>query len=252
MAIDLNKLRKEYEELNSTGSTKSNDQNDYYKVEEGTHYVRILPWKNDEQEFYASTKLHYVPTEPVFDPNAKVKVKPVHCRRVHGEECPMCELYYDLWKEDRGYGSDLHKMYARKIKPNERFYMNIFDRDTDAVKILSMGKNLFNQIVGVILDPDFGEQFIDLEKGNDFKLNMYIDSWPKYDRSGPRPKSEPVGDGQLIAAIPEMLHDIHAISKLEDYDEVKQLRDNIISFMSGSNAAAEDDDRDDYLEKLQS
>tara|TARA_R110002153_G_scaffold196129_1_gene349409 strand:+ start:452 stop:1201 length:750 start_codon:yes stop_codon:yes gene_type:complete len=213
MAIDLEALRAKHEQLNNPAGANSNSDflQKFYQIPEGSNAIRILPWKDDEKEFYAETKIHRVP-----GPDGNVKN--IHCRKIHGESCPMCDLYYALWKTGRSEDEDL----ARQIKPRARYYMNILEREGGSIKILSIGVILFKKIIGAMLDEDFGD-ITDVEKGHDFKIVKEMDGqWPKYDQSQPRPKSSPLGSKSEIATSMDSLHEIHGLVKLEDYDEVKK------------------------------
>ena len=184
MAIDLDALRKKHEELSNPGGSNSGSDflKKFFQLKEGTNLLRILPWKDDSKQFYAETKIHRV-----TDENGNVKNH--HCRKVHGEACPLCDLYYSLWKTGRKEYEDL----ARQIKPRARYYMNAVDRETGEIKILSIGVILFKKIIGAMLDEDFGD-ITDLENGHDFKIVKVMEGqWPKYDQSQPRPKSEAAG-----------------------------------------------------------
>lgn len=243
--IDLEALRKKHEELQNPagGNANSDFLKKFYQVPLGTNAVRILPGKDEESEFYAETKIHRVP-----QPDGNTKN--MHCRKIHGEACPMCDLYYALWKTGRKEDEDL----ARKIKPRARYYMNILDRDSGDVKILSIGVILFKKIIGAMLDPDFGD-ITDLESGHDFKIVKEMDGqWPKYDQSAPRPKSSELGTKQESASIMESLHDIHDLVRLEDYEDVKKATDSLVSeSVQGSSGSASPQEVPDneYLSKLQ-
>ena len=248
MAIDLNALRLKHEQLNNPQSGNNTDfLKKFYQIPEGTNAVRILPWKDDEKEFYAETKIHRV-TGP--DGN----VKNHHCRKIHGESCPLCDLYYALWKTGRKEDEDL----ARQIKPRARYYMNILDRESGEVKILSIGVILFKKIIGAMLDEDFGD-ITDIEAGHDFKIVKEMDGqWPKYDQSAPRPKSSPLGSKSEIATSMDTLHNIHELVKLEDYEDVKNAAALLTSTAvqgtvqgTSQNEAVNVPDND-YLNKLQS
>ena len=224
MAIDLNKLRAKHEQLNNPQAANSNSDflKKFYQIPEGSNSVRILPWRDDEREFYAETKIHRV-TGP--DGN----VKNHHCRKVHGENCPICDAYYALWKT----GSKEDENLARQIKPRARYYMNILDRESGDVKILSVGVILFKKIIGAMLYEDFGD-ITDIEEGHDFKIVKEMDGqWPKYDQSQPRPKSSPLGSKSEVATIMDSLHEIHDLVKLEDYEEFKQVAESLISPTQG-------------------
>ena len=245
MAIDLDALRKKHEQLNNPAGASQNSDflQKFYQIPEGTNAVRILPWKDDEKEFYAETKIHRVP-----QPDGNVKN--IHCRKVHGEKCPMCDLYFGLWKTGRKDDEDL----ARKIKPRSRYYMNILDRDSGDVKILSVGVILFKKIIGAMLDEDFGD-ITDVESGHDFKIVKEMEGqWPKYDQSAPRPKSSELGSASEVASVMDSLHNIHDLVKLEDYEEVKKATDMLIGFSVQGTSTPEPSEEvsdNDYLSKLQ-
>ena len=247
MAIDLDKIRALHTQLSAQGSSDNNFINNFYQISEGTNTVRILPSNEDEKDFYAMTKIHRVPT-------TEGQVKNIHCRRVHGEACPVCDLYFGLWKTGRKEDEDL----ARQIKARDRYYMNVVDRDSSEVKILSVGIILFKKIISAILDEDFGD-ITDVDKGHDFKIIMYKEGqWPKYDQSAPRPKPSEAGTGQESAAWMETLHDIYSLVKLEDYEELKQISENINPFSVVERSADDnhqttnDASDDDYMKRLQS
>ena len=245
MAIDLEALRAKHEQLNNpqAGNSNSDFLQKFYQIPEGTNAVRILPWKDESREFYAETKIHRVP-----QPDGTVKN--MHCRKVHGEKCPMCDLYYGLWKTGRKEDEDL----ARKIKPRARYYMNILDRASGDVKILSIGVILFKKIIGAMLDEDFGD-ITDLESGHDFKIVKEMDGqWPKYDQSSPRPKASELGSKAETAATMDSLHEIHDLVKLEDYEDVKKATDMLIGVSVQGTSTPEPTEEvsdNDYLSKLQ-
>jgi len=242
MAIDLNALRAKHAELSNQGGSTSDFLKNFLQIQEGTNLLRILPNKDDEKLFYGETKIHRVPYNDA--------VRNIHCRKVHGESCPLCDLYYGLWKTGRQEDEDL----ARQIKPRARYYMNVVDRESNEVKILSVGVILFKKIIAAMLDEDFGD-ITDLETGHDFKIIKVMEGqWPKYDQSSPRPKSSEAGSKAEVAAWMDSLHDIHALVKLEDYEDVKKTMQELLPSHEGSSenpSEAEDVEDGDYLNKMQ-
>ena len=244
MAIDLNALRAKHEQLNNPQAGNNSDfLKKFYQIPEGSNAVRILPWKDDDKEFYAETKIHRI-----SGPDGNIKN--IHCRKIHGESCPMCDLYYALWKTGRQEDEDL----ARKIKPRARYYMNILDREGGEVKILSIGVILFKKIIGAMLDEDFGD-ITDPESGHDFKIVKEMDGqWPKYDQSAPRPKTSPLGTKAEIASTMDTLHNIHELVKLEEYEDVKQAAALLtgVAVQGTSPQEPTNVSDNDYLSKLKS
>lgn len=249
MGIDLNALRKKHEELmgkNKGGGTNDDFIKKFYQVNEGTNTIRILPSKDENKEFYAETKIHRVPME-------NNQVKNVHCRKIHNEACPLCDLYFSLWKT----GKKEDEALARVIKPRSRYYMNILDRETGEVKILSIGMILFQKIVASMIDSDFGD-ITDIEKGHDFKIVKHMEGqWPRYDQSQPRPKSSPLGTKAETARIMDLMHDIHGLVKLEEYDAVKKTSEMLaiggkLQATADDSPSEGDEDGGDYISRLRS
>jgi|TARA_R100001163_G_scaffold61286_1_gene51154 hypothetical protein len=243
MAIDLDALRAKHAELSNPGGGNANTDflSNFLQINEGTNVVRVLPGKDEDTLFYAETKIHRIP-------DADGNIKNYHCRKVHGEKCPLCDAYYALWKEPYK-DEDL----ARQIKPRARYYMNVVNRETGDVKILSIGVILFKKIIAAMLDEDFGD-ITDLDDGNDFKIIKQMEGqWPKYDQSQPRPKSSAAGSKAEVAAWMDSLHDIHALVKEEDYEETKTVAQGLFPSsevsMTNPNPANEVGD-DDYLSKM--
>lgn len=243
--MDFNKIREQYAKMEGGKSQSSSNDfiNKFYAIPEGNSVIRILPTKEEEKLFYAETAIHRVPT-------GEGQTRNFHCRKVHGESCPLCDAYYALWKEP--YKDET---LARKIKPRARYYMNVVDRATDEVKIFSVGVILFKKIISTILDEDYGD-VTRLEEGHDFKLNKFIeDGWPKYDQSVFRPKATAAGTKKQIAEWMDELHDVHSLVKLEEYDTFKQVADTLLigkgtPERDPSNSRESEVSDDDYLERL--
>ena len=71
--------------------------------------------------------------------------------------------------------------------------------------------------------------------GHDFKIVKIMEGqWPKYDQSQPRPKSSEAGSKAEVAAWMDSLHDIHALVKLEEYEDVKTAAMGLLPSHEGS------------------
>lgn len=253
--IDLEALRKKYEELGSQGEG-GNTETIFFQIPDKA-MVRILPSEDEENKFYAETRIHRIPT------GAK-SYKNYQCRRVHDEECPLCDVYFQLWEahnQSVGKGSKEETIFSKKaraIKGRSRYYMNIYDRDTEQVKVLSVGIKLFEKIISNFFDEDYGPKFIDLEEGHDYKIikKMTEDGrWPRYDDSQPRPKSTPLAESKAkTAAIMDQLHDIQSLVALEKYDDVKRVSDELwaecVSDHTGASDEEESESSGSYLDNI--
>lgn len=240
---DLDALRRKYQERqeeidkkkNGGGSGNTDFLKNFMQLKEGDNHVRFLPGVDDKL-FYAETFIHQV--------KVGENAKNIHCLRVHGENCPLCELYFALWKPEKG-GGEHYREVARSIKRRQRFYANIFDRDSKEVKILSYGEKLNDSLIGdlsntdyEVVDPETKEpdSFLNVHVGYDYVIKKKIvkgegnQTFPSYDGSKPRPKPSPLATSETeIKTILGKRHDIHGLVRKENYDEIKQITESIIA-----------------------
>ena len=223
MAIDLEAIRQKHEEISNAGGGGGSFIDTFIQLREGTNVVRILPGKDEDTEFYAETKIHRITFPTSQDGLTGGKVRNVHCLQTHGEKCPICELYYGLWKTGVKEDEDL----ARKIKGRARYYMNVVNRETAEVKILSVGIMIFQKLLNTILDEDYGD-ITDLKTGHDFKIVKTMEGqFPKYDQSQARPKASEAGSKGEVAEWLDSLHDVHGLVKKEEYEDVLGVAEEI-------------------------
>jgi len=248
--VNLDELRKKYDQIQkaqSGGGGNDDFLKKFFMMEEGTSVIRVLPSpEGSEQEFYAETAIH------------RINDKNYHCPRVKGHDCPVCDLYYRLWKVE-GPMKDEAQDLARQIKPRKRYYMNVVDRRDESVKILSMGMKLFGKILDCFFDEDYGD-ITNLTEGWDFKVVKDTQGqWPNYDKSAPKPKQSSAGSDKQIAEWMDELHDIHGLVKLPEYDELKNLAMEMEGLVTGrptgnvSEAVRQEEEGDeDYIAHLKS
>lgn len=258
MTIDLKKLKELQDRLN-TGGGQGGDSNfldKFIQFKVGNTLIRILPGK-EEESFFAETKIHRIPV-------GEGKTKNFHCLTVHGKECPVCKAYYSLWDMHNalnlpGKERSKYSEAARKIKPTPRFYMNALVRSTDGEgevpKILSVGKKLFDQIVGAMIqfqEDEMGDM-LDLQEGFDFKVvKVMLDQFPNYDQSSARMKATPVAKTKKATnEIMGSLHNLTELPKKEDYEEAKKIADTLLALyvpQRETSTEGEDNGNDyDYL-----
>ena len=248
--VNIDELRKKYAEINNQGGGGNSDfLSKFFMMDEGTSVVRVLPAKDEAtQEFYAETAIH------------RLNDKNYHCPRVKGGKCPVCDTYYNMWKEINSIGKESPKGkelqdLARQIKSRKRYYMNVVDRRDESVKILSVGQKLFGKVLDCFFDEDFGD-ITDMKEGWDFKIVKDTQGqWPNYDKSSPKPKQSEAGTDAENAKWMDSLHDIHGLVKVADYDELKLMMTELEASVKGpqpetveSQTQAPDDE--DYMAHL--
>jgi hypothetical protein len=242
--VNIDELKKKYEQIQNAQTPGGNSDflKKFFMMEEGTSVVRVLPGK-DEEEFYSETAIH------------RINDKNHHCPRVKGEDCPVCDLYYRLWKVE-GPMKDEAQDLARQIKPRKRYYLNVVDRRDDSVKILSVGMKLFGKILDCFFDEDYGD-ITDLDSGWDFKIVKDTQGqWPNYDKSSPKPKQTSAGTKKQVAEWMDELHDIGGLIKVAGYDDLKRMAvemEGLVMDRPAGNEYSEDSSKggdEDYIAHL--
>lgn len=230
MAIDINKLREQY----NKNKAESGGGAQFFKMKDGDEVtVRILPRK-DGESFFTQSKTHPI--------NEGSGFKYYHCRRVFNEKCPICEVHFDLWKRSNAWddahgltekaerGKNEFAVAARKLKPNPAYYMNVMVRPSNEVKVLSAPTTLYEMIMEAIFHPDLGD-ITDLNEGYDFiiKRQKGENGFTNYKGSSSRIKPTPAGTPQEIAAAMEGLHDLDALVVKEDYETLDKVAKNVMA-----------------------
>jgi len=235
MAKTLAELREMHKNMNSEGKKSTGSSNGFWSPEEGDNVVRFLPGKEDPLDFFVETKLHAYQDE-------EGRWNYYKCRKTQNEKCPMCELYYDLWKRhnDAGLGRDDDSKFAtmaRMIKPRPRFYSaaiirSLEEKGEDPVKLLSMSKQLFDRVMQTMISEDFQDEddpnnttMISLTRGNDFNIRMtrqgqfpsYVESMGKYKKT-PAAKSD-----SLIAEYVDNNLNLASLGEIDSYEKGKEI-----------------------------
>lgn len=242
--VTLEELRKKHEAMfgeKSKGGGGGKTLDNYLDLKMGKKEVRILPGKNEPFDFFSKVDIHRYENE-------EGEVRSYYCRKMEvGEECPLCEFYFDLWKSHKALGlppktKSKYGDLATSIRGTPRFYMNVIDREilaqnpddpAKAVKIFSTGQKVMKKITDGLYDTDLQDEkdpnnttVLSLKLGNDFMIEKAdVGGYNNYDGSKFRAKKGPAATPSQVAAIMESLHDIHGMIKISDYDEGKKIVD---------------------------
>lgn len=224
----LEQLKKSYSTIKkkANGESTGDWSEIFVNIPEGPEglQIRILPSKNSNELFYAETSQH------------RIHDKNYACLKEKDEKCPVCEVYYALWKTK----DDDNIKLARSIKPKKKFYMNAFERESGKVKIFTCGIKLMEQIMGVIFDDDYGD-ITDPQTGRDFKLvRKIVSGWNNYDDSRPKPLSTKLAntqqeEDQILAEGKEL----STFVKYPTYEEMEEQAALILSETSSGPSSEE-------------
>jgi len=234
MAKTLAELREMHKNMNAEPKKGGSSSNGFWSPKEGDNLVRFLPGKSDPLDFFVETALH-------AHQDDQGKWHYYKCRKVENERCPVCDLYYDLWKQHNAMGmgredDSKYNAMARMIKPRPRFYAaavirSLQEEGEDPVKVLSMSKQLFDRVMAAMISEDFQDEsdpdnttIIDLERGNDFNVRMTKQGqWPSYVESTAKYKKSRAGTPAEVAEWMENELDIHSLGGIDSYEKGKEL-----------------------------
>jgi hypothetical protein len=188
LGLDIDKLKKKLAETKEK-TTRGGGGGDFkfWSPSDGRNVVRFLPPKEGKEDFYSETMIHYN-----LGPKQN---KQAVCRKAAGEKsCPACDFVDELFKGDK----DDEKL-AKKIKAKMKYYYNVVDRSLEEddegygeVLVYGGGVSVFEEILGIICDPDYGD-VTDSEKGFDIIINKSGKGLDTEYKVNARPKQSEIG-----------------------------------------------------------
>jgi len=234
--INLDLIKKRLGEINKgsnggggNGSRKSN----FWRPEAGEYRVRIVPYlHNPSNPFVEIEQYPYLDRGTISPKN-------------WGEPDPIEEVMLAIKKKSNdeirnGHQNEDWKI-AGKLRSSIRFNLPVVIRgqEGNGVVIWRFGKETYNQLCGILVDPEYGD-FTDVYQGRDFTVtysknpngNGHVVS-----SCLPRPKETPLSDdAELVKSLlenqPNIL-DEYAVYK-KDYVTLKDLiKEYLIKLQSG-------------------
>ena len=223
MALNLDLMKQKMDALNGKGDKK---RNSFWRPQDGENNIRIVPTADGDP--FKERFFHYGVGEQSF----------LCPKRNFGDDCPVCNFANQLWNE----GTEESKHLAKGMFAKQRFFSPVLVRgeESEGVKIWGYGKLAYQKLLGIVLDPDYGD-ISDPEDGNDLKL-MYGKqpgaSYPTTDIR-PRPRKsvlcdDAVGGDERCAELLETVPKFEGLFERKTSDEVQQILDGHMASESGS------------------
>jgi len=198
MAIDIKKMKAKLAALQNKGGKTA-----FFKPEEGKRYsVRVVgtPDGDPFKEYW----FHY-----------EIGKNSILCpKKNHQEDCAICNFASKLYKENT---EDSAKM-AKKFLARQRFFSPVIIRgeEKDGVKIWGYGKNVYQDLLSLTLNPDYGD-ITDPDNGTD--LNMISGKAPG--AQFPTTKLTPARNAsKLCQGTDEECRDL--MDSVPDFDEIHE------------------------------
>lgn len=153
-ALDLSKVKSRLEALKTT-STKSTH---LWKPTPGKSVIRIVPYAHNQENPFIELLFHY-------NMNGKTYLSPAS----FGRPDPIVEFANKLKKSQ----DKEEWKRGRSLEPKLRTYVPILVRglEGEGVKFWGMGKQVYQEILSIIADPDYGD-ITDLGAGRDITIEF--------------------------------------------------------------------------------
>ncbi len=157
MAIDLESIKQRLQAMQQSNTSSGNNSADHiWKPPVGKSQVRIVPYAFDKSNPFIEMYFHYeIGKRTIVSPTS------------FGRPDPIVEFAEKL---KRSGDKDEWKL-GKKIEPKFRVYAPVIVRgqESQGVKFWSFGKQIYQELLSVIADPDYGD-ITDLMGGRDLTV----------------------------------------------------------------------------------
>jgi len=215
--MDIEQIKKKLSQLQSTTSTKDN----FWKPQPGKTQVRIVPYKFNKDNPFIELYFHYnLGTNKTY-------LSPVS----FGRPDPVNEFSEKL----KASGNREEWLQGRKIEPKMRTFAPVVVRgqERDGVKFWGFGKTVYQELLGFIADPDYGD-ISDAINGRDIVVDRQTpaEAGNQYGKTTIRvkPNQSPITeDSKLLEKLFDSQVDLTEIYNEPTYDELKSALENYLN-----------------------
>ena len=207
--MDLNAIKSKLNQLQSQTSTTEN----FWKPEPGTQIVRVVPYKHNKDNPFIELHFHY-------NLGNKTYLSPVS----FGRPDPVQEFADKL----KSTGDKDEWIQGKRLEPKMRTFVPVVvrGRESEGVKFWGFGKTVYQELLSVIADPDYGD-ITDPLTGRDIGIERQTpaEAGNQYGKTTVRvkPNQTPITDNKtLLESVFENQVDVTELYTEPSYDELKE------------------------------
>ena len=215
--MDINAIKSKLSQLQSTTSTKEN----FWKPEPGTQVVRIVPYKHNKDNPFIELFFHYNLG------NNKTYLSPLS----FGRPDPVMEFADKL----KSTGNKDEWIQGKRLEPKMRTFAPVIVRgkESEGVKFWGFGKTVYQELLGVIADPDYGD-ITDATNGRDIGIERQTpaEAGNQYGKTTVRVKPNQTAiteDSEMLQSIFDNQADLTELYTEPTYDELKEVLQNYLN-----------------------
>ena len=207
--MDLNAIKSKLNQLQSQTSTTEN----FWKPEPGNQVVRVVPYKHNKDNPFIELHFHY-------NLGNKTYLSPVS----FGRPDPVQEFADKL----KSTGDKDEWIQGKRLEPKMRTFVPVVvrGRESEGVKFWGFGKTVYQELLSVIADPDYGD-ITDPVNGRDIGIERQTpaEAGNQYGKTTVRvkPNQTPITeDKTLLEAVFENQANVTELYTEPSYDELKE------------------------------
>ena len=215
--MDIDAIKSKLATLQSTTSTKDN----FWKPEPGKQVVRIVPYKHNKDNPFIELFFHYNLG------NNKTYLSPMS----FGRPDPVSEFADKL----KSTGNKDEWIQGKRLEPKMRTFAPVVvrGRESEGVKFWGFGKTVYQELLGVIADPDYGD-ITDATNGRDIGIERQTpaEAGNQYGKTTVRvkPNQTPITeDADLLKNIFDNQANLTELYTEPTYDELKEALHNFLN-----------------------
>tara|TARA_B100001250_G_scaffold411522_1_gene440397 strand:- start:322 stop:1092 length:771 start_codon:yes stop_codon:yes gene_type:complete len=208
--MDISKIKSRLTQLQSTTSTKDN----FWKPEPGNQVVRIVPYLHNKDNPFIELFFHY-------SLGNKTYISPAS----FGRPDPVEEFANKL----KSTGNKDEWIQGKRLEPKMRTFAPVIvrGRESEGVKFWGFGKTVYQELLSVIADPDYGD-ITDALNGRDIKIERQTpaEAGNQYGKTTVRvsPKQNAITDDEsLMEKLLNEQSDLVELYNEPTYDELKDV-----------------------------
>ena len=209
--MDINAIKSKLQTLQSTSNTKDN----FWKPEPGTQVVRVVPYKHNKDNPFIELFFHYNLG------NNKTYLSPLS----FGRPDPVAEFADKL----KSTGNKDEWIQGKRLEPKMRTFAPVVVRgkESEGVKFWGFGKTVYQELLGVIADPDYGD-ITDATNGRDIGIERQTpaEAGNQYGKTTVRvkPNQTPITeDAEMLKSIFDNQSELTELYNEPTYDELKEV-----------------------------
>jgi hypothetical protein len=220
--MDLDAIKSRLNQLQNTQT------NAFWKPQPGKSQVRIVPYKHDKSNPFSELFFHYslVPNKTVVSPLSFGRPDPV-------------QQFADKLKST---GNKDEWIQGKRIEPKMRTFVPVIVRgeESEGVKFWGFGKTVYQELLGIIADPDYGD-ISDSLTGRDIVVERQTpaEAGNQYGKTTIRVKPNVTALSEDSDQLTRLLDEQPNLTELYNEPTYDELKEHLSNFLNPSDSTEE-------------